>query len=348
LSILYYNKGMSSSDPFSGTNTRNLLQHVFSPKITENTGGGYDVKVDVLNVDNIIITGDIIGPTGSYWNHSGTDSTGYTGYTGPTGPQGIPGIDANTGATGPTGYTGPTGPQGIPGIDSDTGATGPTGYTGPTGPQGIPGIDANTGATGPTGPTGPQGIPGVDANTGATGPTGPTGPGSSSALFMIKSPNQYNQSLFVIPTPTSVKITGVDTIDFNTSTTVGLGGSIRIDVANRNLIKVTCSLTFEGRVNGPPFIVPGGYNRGYLFWQSDDNVGSSLRSVDIQEWNTSISADFRYPVSYTWTLQKGVDFLPGSQYVELWGFASDNYTLQFFFDYSSSSKAERLLVEYLA
>ena len=65
---------MSSSDPFSGTNTRNLLQHVFSSKITGDTSSGYNVKVDVLNVDNIVISGDVIGPTGSYWNHSGGGS----------------------------------------------------------------------------------------------------------------------------------------------------------------------------------------------------------------------------------------------------------------------------------
>lgn len=50
---------MSSSDPFSGTNTRNLIQHVFSPKITENTYKEYDVKIDLLNVDKVTTTSDI-------------------------------------------------------------------------------------------------------------------------------------------------------------------------------------------------------------------------------------------------------------------------------------------------
>ena len=79
---------MASSDPFSGTNTRNLLQHVFSPKIVSGATGGYDVKVDILNVDRINITGDVIGPTGSYWNNSGG--------AGPTGPTGPPGQITNT------------------------------------------------------------------------------------------------------------------------------------------------------------------------------------------------------------------------------------------------------------
>lgn len=98
---------MSTSDPFSGTNTRNLLQHVFSPKIVENMNGGYDVKVDLLNVDRINITGDVIGPTGSYWNNSG--GAGPTGSTGPTGPTGA----AST-VSGPTGPTGTPGTPGTP------------------------------------------------------------------------------------------------------------------------------------------------------------------------------------------------------------------------------------------
>jgi len=273
---------MASSDPFSGTNTRNLLQHVFSPKLVQNVTGGYDVKVDVLNVDRINITGDLIGPTGSYWTNSGG-----AGPTGPTGSQGIPGVDANTGPTGPTGYTG------------------------------------------------------------YTGYTGPTGLGSSSTLFMIKTPNQNQSKFTIVNNDGDVKITGVDTLNFNTSVIVGSGGSIRIDVANRNLIKVTCSLTFDGRT-GVPAQIPGGFNRGYLYWKSDDGAKSSYRSINVQDWDTSASADFRYPVSYEWTLQKGLDFLPDSQYVELWGFATDIYILQFFFDYSSAGKAERVLVEYLA
>jgi hypothetical protein len=50
---------MSSSDPFLGTNTRNLIQHVFSPKITENISKEYDVKIDLLNVDKITTSSDI-------------------------------------------------------------------------------------------------------------------------------------------------------------------------------------------------------------------------------------------------------------------------------------------------
>ena len=116
------------NDPFSGSNTRNLLQHVFSPKIVQGvTGasiGGYDVRLDLINVDNIYTTGTIYGPNGAITGGGGASgTTGPTGRTGPTGATG-PGL---TGATGPgyTGSTGPTGPNGL-----GVGITGITGTVG--------------------------------------------------------------------------------------------------------------------------------------------------------------------------------------------------------------------------
>jgi hypothetical protein len=170
-----------------------------------------------------------------------------------------------------------------------------------------------------------------------------------SRLFFIRPQDEnFNfHELTITNLQNEVKITGVNTVNFNTSAIVGSGGSIRIDVANRNLIKVTCFLTFDGRT-GAPAQIPGGYNRGYLYWESDDNVKSSRCSVDVEDWNTSVSADFKYPVSYSWTLQNGIDFTSLSEYVELWGFASDGYTLQFFFFYDTPQRSDRILVEYLA
>jgi hypothetical protein len=95
------------NDPFSGSNTRNLLQHVLSPKIVTDGGGGYTVKLDLINVDNVYATGNIYG------------SGGLVGSTGPTGQAGAAG-----GPTGHTGYTGYTGYTGF------TGYTGYTGYAG--------------------------------------------------------------------------------------------------------------------------------------------------------------------------------------------------------------------------
>jgi hypothetical protein len=114
------------NDPFSGSNTRNLLQHVFSPKIVQGvTGasiGGYDVRVDLINIDNIYTTGTIYGPNGAI-----TGGGGASGTTGPTGRTGPTGATGRTGPTGPgyTGSTGPTGPNGI-----GVGITGLTGTVG--------------------------------------------------------------------------------------------------------------------------------------------------------------------------------------------------------------------------
>lgn len=49
------------SDPLAGTNTRNLLQHIISPKIVTNTSGGYDVKTDLINIDAISATTLTVG-----------------------------------------------------------------------------------------------------------------------------------------------------------------------------------------------------------------------------------------------------------------------------------------------
>lgn len=45
------------NDPFSGSNTRNILLHLVSPKIVNDGSGGYTVKTDLINVDNIYTTG---------------------------------------------------------------------------------------------------------------------------------------------------------------------------------------------------------------------------------------------------------------------------------------------------
>jgi hypothetical protein len=44
------------NDPFSGTNTQNILQHLISPKIVSDGSSGYTVKADLINVDHIYST----------------------------------------------------------------------------------------------------------------------------------------------------------------------------------------------------------------------------------------------------------------------------------------------------
>lgn len=54
------------NDPFSGTNTKNLLQHIISPKVVSDGSSGYSVKADLINVDGIYAKGIIrAGTSGS-------------------------------------------------------------------------------------------------------------------------------------------------------------------------------------------------------------------------------------------------------------------------------------------
>lgn len=52
------------NDPFSGTTTRDLLQHIISPKVVSDGSSGYAVKADLINVDGIYAKGVIRAGTG--------------------------------------------------------------------------------------------------------------------------------------------------------------------------------------------------------------------------------------------------------------------------------------------
>ena len=108
---------MSGYDPFSGIHERNILQHVFAPKIVGPTGGQYQVALDLVNVDTIYANNVVIGASGG-----GTGGI-VTGSTGPTGPTGATGY---TGATGTFIFSGPTGA--VLFYDGAT-VTGETGFT---------------------------------------------------------------------------------------------------------------------------------------------------------------------------------------------------------------------------
>lgn len=63
------------SDPLSGTNTRNLLQHIISPKIVQGPTGTYSVQTDLINIDTLRATKAQSGLTFVSTNAS----TGYAG-----------------------------------------------------------------------------------------------------------------------------------------------------------------------------------------------------------------------------------------------------------------------------
>jgi len=179
------------NDPFFGSNVRNILEHVLSPKIVSDGGNGYTVKLDLINVDNIYASGSIFGSGGNIGSGGGT--TGPTGARGDRGgPQGDIGYTGYTGYTGRTGYTGYTGYTGSTGYTGVTGSTGSTGYTGYTG---------YTGSTGVTGPTG-RGVP--------------TG-GTSGQVLTKNSTTDYDTSWSTV-VASSVFRTGVYKVAFGTNT----------------------------------------------------------------------------------------------------------------------------------
>jgi hypothetical protein len=47
------------NDPFSGSDIQNVLQHMISPKIVSDGVTGYVVKSDLINVDNLYLTGNV-------------------------------------------------------------------------------------------------------------------------------------------------------------------------------------------------------------------------------------------------------------------------------------------------
>jgi len=52
-----------ANDPFSGTNTRNILDHLISPKIVSGPTGGYQVKTDLINVDTVYPNNVVVANT---------------------------------------------------------------------------------------------------------------------------------------------------------------------------------------------------------------------------------------------------------------------------------------------
>lgn len=249
------------NDPFSGSNVRNVLQHVLSPKIVSDGSGGFAVKLDLINVDNIYASGNIYGAGGNIGG-------GGSGITGPTGPSG-----------GPKGPTGPTGPFGVgptgPGLTGPAGTPGATGYRGATGPTGPFGV-------GPTGPglTGPQGAVGPMGPTGI-GPTGPAGK-STRYIFAKINGNSTGDGVVLDCTPT-----------FN-----GGGSTYVIDPAVGTLNQQhTYSSQFQILLNGsnyslsnPPLIVENVYmvSQSGLFQLYSSRTGN----VTGQNIITTFSADF--------------------------------------------------------
>ena len=108
---------MSGSYPFSTLIGNNVLDQILAPKIVGSTGSGYQVKLDLGNIDTVYANqvgttanrvSDVYGVTLHYQYLDPPITGGGGGGTGATGPTG-PGGSGPTGPTGPAGATGPTG-----------------------------------------------------------------------------------------------------------------------------------------------------------------------------------------------------------------------------------------------
>ena len=53
----------AGNDPFSGTTTRDILQHIVSPKIVSDGSSGYTVKTDLINIDNAYLKNQLTADT---------------------------------------------------------------------------------------------------------------------------------------------------------------------------------------------------------------------------------------------------------------------------------------------
>lgn len=67
------------NDPFSNSSVQNVLQHTISPKIVTDGSSGYTVKTDLINVDNIYVTGNVYSnnvPLSAYYSATTFKTTG--------------------------------------------------------------------------------------------------------------------------------------------------------------------------------------------------------------------------------------------------------------------------------
>jgi len=222
---------MSGGYPFSTLLGNNVLDQILAPKIVGTTGSGYEVKLDLGNIDTVYANqvGTTANPVSQiYATVIGSPANRVSDLYGVTLHYQFldPPITGGTGSGSP-GPTGPTGPGG-------TGPTGPAGSTGPAGP------------TGPAGATGPAG--GGSGTTGPTGPTGPSsitnGPNNQIVIFGVtgvtSSPNlTYNGVEMAIPTTQVISPGQIGRMRItNSSTTSLIQSGLRNVIGDGNILGI--------------------------------------------------------------------------------------------------------------
>lgn len=242
--------------------------HIFGTlKVAKSATFKNNVNINgTLSVNDLVISGSVIGITGIAGATGATGAVGATGATGLTGSQGDPGINGATGVTGATGAagstgitgsTGATGTTGAAGTTGSTGATGATGHTGSTGATGITGVTGVTGANGLTGATGFTGATGANGFTGATGATGLTGStGATGVTGVTGATGSVSNNLISYYTAAQAGFSpgqasiSFDTANVNTSSNIFVDGSTITFFANGTYLMSVSGIaeTFVGEL----------------------------------------------------------------------------------------------------
>uniref|UniRef100_A0A6C0HFB4 Uncharacterized protein n=1 Tax=viral metagenome TaxID=1070528 RepID=A0A6C0HFB4_9ZZZZ len=247
---------MSGGYPFSTLLGNNVLDQILAPKIVGTTGSGYEVKLDLGNIDTVYANqvGTTANPVSQiYATVIGSPANRVSDLYGVTLHYQFldPPITGGTGSGSP----GPTGPTG-PGGSGPAGATGPTGTAGPTGFSVQVTVNEEVEELDPGTPpyVYDDGLlaPNVNLNfgipRGATGPQGPPGDGtqiiagsSGNVLFFgatgVTSINSFNFANSTLTVPTEIITQSSNTGQIRLTTSGGVsyiqsGSSSNINQGN--------------------------------------------------------------------------------------------------------------------
>ena len=236
---------MSTGYPFSTLVGNNVLDQILSPKIVGSAVSGYQVKLDLGNIDTLYATdigtatnrvSDIYGVTLHYQfldppitGGGGGGTTGATGPIGPTGPGG-------TGPAGPTGPRGDTGFSVTVTVDEEI-TTLPPGSTGYVFNDSTTASNVNLVFGLPRGATGPPGPPGSGSQI-IQGPIG-------NVLFFgatgVTSDNTLNFSSGALTVPTEIVTQPTNDGQMRLTTNLGtsfLQSGSKSNVNNGNVLSI--------------------------------------------------------------------------------------------------------------
>jgi microcystin-dependent protein len=319
---------MSTGYPFSTLSGNNVLDQILAPKIVGSTGSGYEIKLDLGNLDTIYGTqigsstnpvSDIYGVTLHYQYldppiTGGGGGSGSTGATGPAGPTGIRGA-TGAGVTGPTGYSVQVSVNEV--VEELDPGTAP--YVYDDGSL-APNINLNFGI--PRGATGPAGPPGNGTQI-VQGPSG-------NVLFFgatgVSSSNSFNFSASTITVPTEIVYNSSNDGQLRLTTAFGtsyLQSGLHSNINSGNILSVGRLNSGTDRsteqINTQSYQVAIGQGNAPTGNPSDqilDVYGRTLIHVD--SGNNSSGGLYTSPINVT-TPTGNTSLIPGSYRIYAWG-----------------------------